>query len=116
MRALSLALPGSLEVDTADAIRSLEMGFLPIRSLVSKSGATFLHPKEPDFRLDFLTARHRGRDEPLFHPQLGVMLQPLPVHGTLARACGTGRRFLARTPGADATHTPHPRRAQTRVQ
>jgi hypothetical protein len=77
-RSLSLALPGTLEVQTADAIHSLEMGFLPIRSLASRSGATFLNPKEPEFRLDFLTARHPGREEPFFHRQLNVMLQPLP--------------------------------------
>lgn len=77
-RSLSLALPGTLQVRTADAIHSLEMGFLPVRSLAGKSGATFLNPREPEFRLDFLTARHRGGDEPFFHPQLNVMLQPLP--------------------------------------
>lgn len=77
-RSLSLALPGNLEVKTADAIHSLELGFLPVRSLAGKSGATYLNPREPEFRLDFLTARHRGGDEPFFHPQLNVMLQPLP--------------------------------------
>ncbi len=54
------------------------MGFLPIAPLTGKSGATFLNPKEPEFRLDFLTTRHRGGDEPFFHPQLNVALQPLP--------------------------------------
>jgi len=77
-RALSLALPGTLEVKTADAIDSLTMGFLPITQLAGKSGATFLNSKEPEFRLDFLTARHRGGEEPFFHRQLNVALQPLP--------------------------------------
>ena len=77
-RALSLALPGALEVGTGKAIDSLAMGFLPVSGLAGKSGATFLNPREPEFRLDFLTVRHRGRDEPYFHPQLNVALQPLP--------------------------------------
>jgi hypothetical protein len=77
-RAISLALPGTLEVKTPAAIDSLAMGFLPIAPLTGKSGATFLNPKEPEFRLDFLTTRHRGGDEPFFHPQLNVALQPLP--------------------------------------
>ena len=77
-RAISLALPSTLKVKTAAAIDSLAMGFLPITQLAGKSGATFLNPKEPEFRLDFLTTRHRGGEEPFFHPQLNVVLQPLP--------------------------------------
>ena len=77
-RAMSLALPSTLVVRTAAAIDSLAMGFLPITPLAGKSGATFLNPKEPEFRLDFLTTRHRGGEEPFFHPQLNVALQPLP--------------------------------------
>jgi hypothetical protein len=77
-RALSLGLPSTLEVKTSAAIDSLAMGFLPITQLAGKSGATFLNPKEPEFRLDFLTTRHRGGEDPFFHPQLNVMLQPLP--------------------------------------
>jgi hypothetical protein len=77
-RAISLALPSTLEVKTTAAIDSLAMGFLPITQLAGKSGASFLNPKEPEFRLDFLTTRHRGGVEPFFHPQLNVTLQPLP--------------------------------------
>ena len=77
-RAISLALPSTLEVKTGAAIDSLAMGFLPITQLAGKSGATFLNPKEPEFRLDFLTTRHRGGEEPFFHQQLNVVLQPLP--------------------------------------
>jgi hypothetical protein len=77
-RALSLALPSTLEVKTPAAIESLAMGFLPIKPLAGKSGATFVNPKEPEFRLDFLTTRHRGGEEPFFHAQLDVAMQPLP--------------------------------------
>lgn len=76
-KSLSIALPGNFTMNTDAAIKSLELGLLPVTSLTSKSGATYLSPKEPDFRLDFLTTLHRGGDEPFEHPQLGVMLQPL---------------------------------------
>lgn len=74
---LAIALPGNFTMNTDAAIQSLEMGLLPVSSLTSKSGATYLSPKEPDFRLDFLTTLHRGGDQPFAHPRLGVTLQPL---------------------------------------
>ena len=77
-KSLSLALPANLTVETAKAIDSLDMGFLPISGLDGKTGGTFVAEKEPDFRLDFLTTRHRGHDQPFVHPQLNVTLQPLP--------------------------------------
>jgi hypothetical protein len=76
-QALALGLPSSLVVETTDAIRSLDLGLLPLGA-VAKNGATFLNPREPDFRLDFLTVRHRGGTDPYFHPQLNIALQPLP--------------------------------------
>lgn len=74
---LAIALPGNFEVNTDAAIKSLEMGLLPVSSLTGKAGATYLSPKEPEFRLDFLTTLHRGKEEPFEHTQLGVTLQPL---------------------------------------
>ena len=76
-RNLAIALPGNFEVNTDAAIKSLELGLLPIASLTGKAGATYLSPKEPAFRLDFLTTMHRGKDAPVEHGQLGVTLQPL---------------------------------------
>lgn len=75
---LLLPLPPGLEVKTREAIESLSMGFLPVVGLSGKGGGTFLIPSEPEFRLDFLTPRHRGGDKPFVHPQLGITLQPLP--------------------------------------
>ncbi|MDB5814276.1 MAG: hypothetical protein JWN23_1393 [Rhodocyclales bacterium] len=69
---VSLALPSNLQVNTHDAIESLKMGFLPAQGL-----ASYVNPKEPDFRIDFLTTLHRGGDAPFEHPQLKVSLQPL---------------------------------------
>lgn len=74
---VSLVLPSTIEVKTHNAIESLEMGFLPVSGLAGKSGATFLNPKEPEFRLDFLTVTHRKGEEVFTHPQLNVPLQPL---------------------------------------
>lgn len=75
---LSLLLPNNVEVQTDAAITSLEMGFLPISGLSGKTGGAYLIPSEPQFRLDFLTPLHRGGRTPYEHPQLHVMLQPLP--------------------------------------
>ncbi len=76
-KSLSIVLPGNVQVQTHTAITSLEMGFLPVSGLASKVGATYLNPREPGFKLDFLTTLHRGGAEPYEHPQLGITLQPL---------------------------------------
>ena len=75
---VSLLLPSNVEVNTDEAITSLEMGFLPVSGLSGKTGGSYLIPAEPEFRLDFLTPLHRGGDAPYKHPQLHVTLQPLP--------------------------------------
>jgi len=77
-KAVALVLPNNVEVDTDEAISSLNMGFLPVSGLNGKTGGAYLIPAEPDFRLDFLTPLHRGGDTPYLHPQLHVTLQPLP--------------------------------------
>ena len=74
---LSIVLPDDVQVRTREAIDSLEMGFLPVAGLTSKAGATWLNPREPAFKLDFLTTLHRKGEHPYEHPQLGVALQPL---------------------------------------
>jgi hypothetical protein len=76
-KSLSLLLPSNVEVETSNAIESLDMGFLPVLGLSGKSGGAYLIPKEPEFRLDFLTTLHRKGDEPFEHPQFHVTFQPL---------------------------------------
>lgn len=76
-KSLSIALPQDFRIDTCAAIQSLDLGLLPVGELTGKAGATYLNPREPEFRLDFLTTRHRGGDAPFEHPQLGIALQPL---------------------------------------
>lgn len=74
---VTLALAAGAEVRTHDAITSLGMGFLPISGLSGRGAGTYLVPKEPDFRLDFLTTLRRGGTTPYEHPTLHVTLQPL---------------------------------------
>lgn len=76
-KAVALVLPNNVEVNTDEAISSLNMGFLPVSGLNGKTGGAYLIPAEPDFRLDFLTPLHRGGNTPYVHPQLHVTLQPL---------------------------------------
>jgi hypothetical protein len=76
-KSLSIALPGDVQVQTHEAIKSLEMGFLPVSGLASRIGATYLNPRDPEFKLDFVTTLHRKGTQPYEHPQLGVTLQPL---------------------------------------
>ncbi len=76
-KSLSIALPTNIEIDADEAIKSLDMGFLPVPDLSAKAGPSYLNPRDPEFRLDFLTTRHRERDRPFSHPRLGVVLQPL---------------------------------------
>ncbi|MBU0750817.1 MAG: nucleotidyltransferase domain-containing protein [Gammaproteobacteria bacterium] len=76
-KSVALALPHDFHIDTVEAINSLEFGLLPVGELTGKAGATYLNPREPEFRLDFLTTLHRDGDKPFHHPQLGIALQPL---------------------------------------
>lgn len=105
---LALALPADIEVQTHEAIQSLAMGFLPVSGLSSKTGATYLNPREPDFRLDFLTTLHRGGDTPYEHPQLHVMLQPLKFMEFSLENIQQAALFCPE--GAVVVNLPHPAR------
>jgi hypothetical protein len=74
---VSIALPADIDVDVHGAIQSLEMGLLPITSFEGQPGATYLNPRTPDLRLDFLTSMHRGRGKPVIPANLNIALQPL---------------------------------------
>jgi len=76
-RNVSIALPANIKVDVHAAIESLGQGFLPITSFSGKAGTTCINPARPDFRVDFLTSRHRGGDAPVVMPNLNIALQPL---------------------------------------
>ena len=105
---VSVALPATLQVDTHAAIQSLQLGLLPIGATGTTSGATYLNPKDPEFRLDFLTTLHRGGDEPFEHPQLHVTLQPLRFMEYALEGVGQATVFCDE--GAVAVNVPHPAR------
>jgi hypothetical protein len=105
---LSLLLPNNLEVRTDVAVRSLEMGFLPVSGLQGKTGGTCLIPSEPDFRIDFLTPLHRGGSTPYEHAQLHVRLQPLPFMEFSLEAVEQAVLFCAE--GAVLVNVPAPAR------
>jgi hypothetical protein len=74
---ISVALPANIKVKTASAIESLQMGLLPISSLDGTLGGTYINPKDPAFRLDFLTSKNSKSDAPVFINGLQVAFQPL---------------------------------------
>lgn len=76
-RNISIALPSTIKIDVHAAIESLAMGLLPITSFAGKAGATYINPSRPDFRVDFLTMLHRGRNASVVIPNLNIALQPL---------------------------------------
>lgn len=107
-KSVALALPSNIEVQTRDAIESLQMGFLPVSGLSNKGGASYLIPQDPGFRLDFLTTLHRGGEEPYEHPQLHVTLQPLKfMEYSLV---DVQQAVLFNRDGAVTVNIPHPTR------
>ena len=107
-KSIALLLPSNLEVRTGDAIHSLGLGFLPIAGFASKAGAGYLNPKEPDFRLDFLTTCHRGGEEPFEHKQLQVTMQPLRFMEFSLENVQQAALFCAE--GSVLVNVPHPAR------
>jgi hypothetical protein len=73
---VSLALPTNTESNVHDAITSLEMGLLPVKSITSGVGATYLNARGGEMRIDLLTTA--GRSDAVYrHEPLKVNLQPL---------------------------------------
>jgi len=107
-KSLSLALPSSLQVNTHSAIESLQAGLLPIGGLSGKAGPSYLNPKDPEFRIDFLTTLHRGGDAPFEHRQLRVAMQPLKFMEYLLENVGQSVVFCDE--GSVVVNIPHPAR------
>src|SRR3546814_14888930 len=74
-KALTIALPADIEIDTHAAIESLQMGLLPIEHPDGNTGDTYLDPRDPELRLDFLPPRHSGGSEPSGPRRPGTDLQ-----------------------------------------
>jgi hypothetical protein len=76
-RNVSIAMPSNIKVETGAAIKSLEMGLLPISTVEGKFGASYLNPADPAFRVDFLTSKSAHSDQPVYIEGLSIALQPL---------------------------------------
>ena len=107
-KSVSLLLAADFDVHVHEAIESLGMGLLPVASLTSTHGASYLNPREPDFRLDFLTVRHRGGATPYEHPQLHITLQPLKFMEFSLE--NVQQAALLSTAGVVIANVPHPAR------
>lgn len=105
---LSIALPSNIAINTHAAIDSLQMGLLPISGASGEAAATYLNPRDPDFRLDFLTTLHRGKAEAFVHPQLGIPLQPLKFMEYALENLVQAVVFCAQ--GSVVVNLPHPAR------
>jgi hypothetical protein len=73
---VAVALPANLKADVDDALKSLEMGFLPALGGSRGFASNYVSEKEPDLRIDFLTAKRRGSKDVVM-PDIGVALTPL---------------------------------------
>lgn len=73
---VALALPADLHADAAQALESLQMGFLPALGGAKGLASQFVSEREGDLRIDFLTAARRKRGD-VAAPDLGVALVPL---------------------------------------
>lgn len=76
-RNISLALPANIQVDVQKALDSLEMGFLPMTAFHEGEGGTYCNPKDPEFRIDFLTSMTRKGAGIVRIPNLNLTLQGL---------------------------------------
>lgn len=84
---VAVALPADLHADADDALRSLQLGFLPALGGSKGFASQYVSESEPDLRIDFLTAMRRN-GKPVIAPDLGVELSPLKFLDYLLEAPG----------------------------
>lgn len=107
-RSVSVALPSNFSLNTQDVVHSLEMGFLPSSTFGKVFGGSFVHPRQAEFRLDFLTPKTSESDAPIHNEQLGTSLQPLPfIHFSLEEV---EQAVLISSLGPVLVTLPHPAR------
>jgi hypothetical protein len=104
---VDVALPANLRVDTDDALKSLQIGFLPALGGSKGLAAQYASQREPGLRIDFLTAKRRS-DQPLAMPDLGVSLEPLRFMEYLME--GSGQGLLLDREDAIVVNLPDPAR------
>jgi hypothetical protein len=84
---VAVALPADLHADADDALRSLELGFLPALGGSKGFASQYVSERDPGLRIDFLTAMRRN-GKPVPAPELGVALSPLKFFDYLLEAPG----------------------------
>jgi hypothetical protein len=76
-RNISIALPATVRAQPHSALVTMAEGFLPLVQYRGAAGASYRHPNEPEFQIDFLTTRIADNDDPIEIEHLDVALQPL---------------------------------------
>ena len=76
-RNISIALPATVQAQPHSALVTMDQGFLPLIQYRGAAGASYRHPNEPEFQIDFLTTRVAEDDDPIEIDNLDVALQPL---------------------------------------
>lgn len=76
-RNISIALPATVSARPHSALTTMEEGFLPLVQYRGAAGASYRHPREPEFQIDFLTPQTGDSPAPLTVDNLDVALQPL---------------------------------------
>jgi hypothetical protein len=74
---VSIALPATVRATPHSALTTMLEGFLPLVQYRGQAGASYRHPKEPEFQVDFLTPKVSQRDEPIRIEHMDIALQPL---------------------------------------
>lgn len=73
---VAVALPANVPTNAAQALESLQMGFLPMLGGSKGLASQFLSEREGDLRIDFLTTLRRKEGD-VAAPELGIALVPL---------------------------------------
>jgi len=76
-RNISIALPATVKAQPHSALTTMDEGFLPLVQYRGAAGASYRHPNEPEFQIDFLTTQATNATEPIEIENLDVALQPL---------------------------------------
>lgn len=107
-RNVSVALPANVRVDVHEALRSLELGLLPISQFSGEVGAQYRNPRDPELRLDFVTPGTRAGARPVRIPELNVALEPLKFMEYALEDVTQGAVFAPE--GATVVNLPSPAR------
>ena len=74
---ISIALPANIKATPHAAISTMAEGFLPMVQYRGSAGATYRHPEQAEFQIDFLCPQTANEATPIKVDNLDVALQPL---------------------------------------